>query len=414
MIHLIWVIKYIMGKENSKWIFFSLLKNPGCSIAPKNFNAKLWTGLFYAFIKLNIIFAFQLLSLLRPEQKINQYIILGSQAAHHHSNIFRFLNFNPRKATVINAYEKASFTSVKYIGLISLYREFRNNFFEARNYWINENTSYDSEDIIQHVIKSIASFSYFSLLFQSVKSSHPNINIYTGGAELASLAAIKNSLETHFISHGLLGSTAPPDGSLVEFVETAVSDENYPKYSSIYVYSDHEKRYFSSRLHNTKIITYPFETLIDLQPIVILFFEVVDEFFDIDRFEQIVKLFKKNNFQIIAKEHPTNKSKFPAEFCRGNKIDLIGGPDMTAYEIIKERKPMFTLGWPSTSLCESLNLGVIPICIPDEHPWFKFQNFYPFQSKSLSWSRDLLEIKGLLSNHENYDLCLARLRKNLE
>jgi hypothetical protein len=87
---------------------------------------------------------------------------------------------------------------------------------------------------------------------------------------------------------------------------------------------------------------------------------------------------------------------------------------MTAYEIIKERKPMFTLGWPSTSLCESLNLGVIPICIPDEHPWFKFQNFYPFQSKSLSWSRDLLEIKGLLSNHENYDLCLARLRKNLE
>jgi len=402
-----------MSNENRKWIFFSLLNAPDHCVAQKNSKAKLCKGLVYAIFKLHAIYILQLTSLLRRERKIKQYIILGSQAPHHHFNIFRFLNFNPKQGTMIHAYDKASFTSIRYIGLISLYKEFRRNFFEARNYWMHENISYNTEDIIRHVTASIATFSYFSLLFKSIKSSHPNINIYTGGAELASLTAIKNSLATHYISHGLLGLTGPPDGSLVEFVEIEVSDESYPGYSSIYVYSDHEKRYFSSRLHNTKIITYPFETLIDLQPIVILFFEVVDEFFDVDRFEQIVKLFKKNNFKIIAKEHPTNESKFPVEFCRDNEIELIQEPGITAYEIIRKEQPMFTLGWPSTSLCESLNLGVIPICIPDHHPFFRFQNFYPFKSKTLSWGHDLLEIEALLSNHKNYDLCLARLRKNL-
>ena len=164
--------------------------------------------------------------------------------------------------------------------------------------------------------RSIASFTYFSLLFQSIKSSHPNINIYSGGAELASLAAINSSLNTHYISHGLLGLKGPPDGSLSEYVEDKISEENYPAYSSIYVYSDYENKFFSSRLTNTKVITYPVKTLIDLNPVIILFFEITDEFFDLKRFQQVVKFFKKNNFQIIAKEHPANQSEFPVQFCR--------------------------------------------------------------------------------------------------
>ena len=227
------------------------------------------------------------------------------------------------------------------------------------------------------------------------------------------MAAINSSLNTHYVSHGLLGLKAPPDGSLSEYVEDKISEESYPGYSSIYVYSDYENKFFSSRLTNTKIITYPVKTLIDLNPVIILFFEITDEFFDLIRFEQVVKFFKKNNFQIIAKEHPTNQSEFPVQFCREHQIELIRGSGITAYEIIREKQPMFTLGWPSTSLCESLNLGVIPICIPDHHPFFRFQTFYPFQSKTLSWSKDLLEIERLLFSQQNYDSCLANLRKNL-
>ena len=96
------------------------------------------------------------------------------------------------------------------------------------------------------------------------------------------------------------------------------------------------------------------------------------------------------------KEHPANSNKFPEKFCINNNIALIKG-SKTAYEIINEMRPMFTLGWPSTSLCESLNLGVIPICIPDDHPFFKFKNFYPFQSKTLSWNKDAQKIEHLIS-----------------
>jgi hypothetical protein len=402
-----------MGNENRKWIFFSLLNDPDRFAAKRNSKTRLWKGLIYAFFKLHVIFVLQLPFLLRREKQISQYIILGSQASHHHSNIFRFLNFNPNEATIINAYDKTSVSSIRYIGIISLYKEFRKKIFELKDYLINDNKLYNSEDLITHATASIASFTYFSLLFQSIKSSHPNINIYSGGAELASLAAINSSLNTHYVSHGLLGLKAPPDGSLSEYVEDKISEESYPGYSSIYVYSDYENKFFSSRLTNTKIITYPVKTLIDLNPVIILFFEITDEFFDLIRFEQVVKFFKKNNFQIIAKEHPTNQSEFPVQFCRENQIELIRGSGITAYEIIREKQPMFTLGWPSTSLCESLNLGVIPICIPDHHPFFRFQTFYPFQSKTLSWSKDLLEIERLLFSQQNYDSCLANLRKNL-
>jgi hypothetical protein len=402
-----------MSNENRKWIFFSLLNDPDRFAAKRNSKIRLWKGLIYAFFKLHLIFALQLPFLLRREKQISQYIILGSQASHHHLNIFRFLNFNPNKATIINAYDKTSFTSIRYIGIISLYKEFRKKIFELKDYLINDNKLYNSKDLITHATESIASFTYFSLLFQSIKSSHPNINIYSGGAELASLAAINSSLNTHYISHGLLGLKGPPDGSLSEYVEDKISEENYPAYSSIYVYSDYENKFFSSRLTNTKVVTYPVKTLIDLNPVIILFFEITDEFFDLKRFQQVVKFFKKNNFQIIAKEHPANQSEFPVQFCRENQIELIRGSGITAYEIIREKQPMFTLGWPSTSLCESLNLGVIPICIPDHHPFFRFQNFYPFQSKTLSWSKDLLEIERLLFSQQNYDSRLADLRKNL-
>ena len=402
-----------MSNENRKWIFFSLLNDPDRFAAKRNSKIRLWKGLIYAFFKLHLIFALQLPFLLRREKQISQYIILGSQASHHHLNIFRFLNFNPNKATIINAYDKTSFTSIRYIGIISLYKEFRKKIFELKDYLINDNKLYNSKDLITHATESIASFTYFSLLFQSIKSSHPNINIYSGGAELASLAAINSSLNTHYISHGLLGLKGPPDGGLSEYVEDKISEENYPAYSSIYVYSDYENKFFSSRLTNTKVVTYPVKTLIDLNPVIILFFEITDEFFDLKRFQQVVKFFKKNNFQIIAKEHPANQSEFPVQFCRENQIELIRGSGITAYEIIREKQPMFTLGWPSTSLCESLNLGVIPICIPDHHPFFRFQNFYPFQSKTLSWSKDLLEIERLLFSQQNYDSRLADLRKNL-
>ena len=400
-------------KENIKWIFFSLPKHAKKLTTANTIKVKikLIGVLIYSFLNLNIIIFYQLISLFIKKKKIKKYIILGSQAPHHHENIYRFLKFDPEDATLINTYDKKSITSIEYIGLISLYKELINNFIDAKEFLENHNDSYEPIDLIYRIKTSLASYSYFNLLFKQIKIKHRSINVYSGGAELASLSAIKNSLKTNYLSHGLLGLKATADGSLSDFVEVKISDDNFPDYSIIYVYSDFEKNYLTSKLKKSKIISYPFQSLQELNKLVILFFEITDEFFDEKKFSEIVEFFKKHNFEVFGKEHPANSNKFPEKFCIENNITLIKG-SKTAYEILNERHPMFALGWPSTSLCESLNLGVIPICIPDDHPFFKFKNFYPFQSKALSWNKDTQKIENLISRKSEYNLCLEKLRSS--
>ena len=399
--------------DHLKWIFFSLTHEPKKSANPQILQLTLFIIFVKSFIKISAMFALQFLSFFKSKQIINESIILGSQAPHHHLNVFRFLKLVPEKITLINALDKLSFTSFKFIGIAELYKELIKNFFEAKKFIVKDNIIYNPEKLTQNLSISLSSFTYFSLLFYKIKKTYPNTTIYSGGSELASLAAIKHSLETNYVTHGLLGALGTSDGNLSTFIEREVSSERYPAYSSIYVYSSFEKEYLESKLPNSTIHTYQFPVLRGLSQKVILFLEHDEEFFDESKFIEIIRFFESNNFTVMGKEHPTNESKFPKNFCNDNNIVLLGKDDGTGYEVLLKHRPMFSIGWPSTSLCESLNLGVIPICIPDEHPFFKFQNFYPFQSKTLSWNRDLLEIERLLYSQENYDSCLASLREDL-
>ena len=399
--------------DHLKWIFFSLTHEPKKSANPQVSQLTLFIIFVKSFIKISAIYALQFLSFFKSKQTINESIILGSQAPHHHLNAFRFLKLNPEKITLINSLDNLSFTSFKFIGIAELYKELIKNFFEAKKFIVEDNSVYSTEKLAQNLSISLSSFTYFSLLFYKIKKTHPNTTIYSGGSELASLAAIKHSLETNYVTHGLLGARAASERDLSRFIEFEVSSERYPAYSSIYVYSAFEKEYLESKLPNSTIHTYQFPVLKGLSKKVILFLEQTEEFFDESKFIEIIRFFESNNLTVMGKEHPTNESKFPKNFCNDNNIVLLGKDYGTGYEVLLKQRPMFSIGWPSTSLCESLNLGVIPICIPDEHPFFKFQNFYPFQSKTLSWNRDLLEIERLLCSQENYDSCLASLREDL-
>lgn len=400
--------------DHLKWIFFSLTPEAKKLPNSQGSQPKLIIIFLKSFIRISGIYLLQFLSFFKSKQIINESIILGSQAPHHHLNVFRFLKLNPAQITLINSLDKLSFTSFNFIGIIELYKELIKNFFEAKKFIVDDNTIYNKEKLAQNLLISLSSFTYFSLLFYKIKKNHPNVTIYTGGAELASLAAIKHGLKTNYVTHGLTGARGTSDGSLSKFIETEVSSERYPAYSSIFVYSEFEKEHLQRQLPNSSIHTYQFPILKELSKTVILFLDQTEEFYDEPTFIEIIKFFESNNLTVIGKEHPTNQSKFPKKFCNDNNIALLGKDAGTGYEVLLKQRPMFTIGWPSTSLCESLNLGVIPICITDDHPFFKFENFYPFQSKTLSWNKDALEIESLLTDQCNYDSCLAKLRKGLQ
>ena len=85
-------------------------------------------------------------------------------------------------------------------------------------------------------------------------------------------------------------------------------------------------------------------------------------------------------------------------------IDL----EKIASETILNLRPSFTVSWKSTSLCESLRHGVIPISLslsinPDTM-------IYPFRKRSLSWVKEKERIFDLLEDTSLYTKTLSELR----
>mgnify|MGYP006137254345 CR=1 FL=1 len=73
--------------DHLKWIFFSLTHEPKKSANPQISQLALFIIFVKSFIKISATYALQFLSLFKSKQIINEYIILGSQAPHHHLNV---------------------------------------------------------------------------------------------------------------------------------------------------------------------------------------------------------------------------------------------------------------------------------------------------------------------------------------
>ena len=60
--------------------------------------------------------------------------------------------------------------------------------------------------------------------------------------------------------------------------------------------------------------------------------------------------------------------------------------ELDGSDVIKDISPKFVIGWTSTSLCEALNMGVIPITMSNCNSEYNDQmNVYPLYRKTLLW-----------------------------
>ena len=78
--------------------------------------------------------------------------------------------------------------------------------------------------------------------------------------------------------------------------------------------------------------------------------------------------------------------------------------------LLKKIKPSFVIGWGSTSLCEALNMGVIPIDILDPSVPAGF-GIYSTYKKSLNWPDDRDTIYKLISKRIDYQEMLENLKQ---
>jgi hypothetical protein len=82
-----------------------------------------------------------------------------------------------------------------------------------------------------------------------------------------------------------------------------------------------------------------------------------------------------------------------------------------AGEVIVNLRPSFTVSWRSTSICESLRQGVVPISLSlTLNPNAIDKMIYPFKKRSLSWVEEKERIFDLLEDNSFYTQTLSELR----
>ena len=250
--------------------------------------------------------------------------------------------------------------------------------------------------IIDETASNIATYSYYCGLLTKLKSLNPAVKVFHGGAFLFSMAANKTGVETSWLAHGLLSE---------------VNKINVPKFDLIYLYAEVEADYFKQFFNESSIKLYETKLVQNKQKKVICFLNPDEEMKDLElnHLKEVVNLFKSKEYEIIFKGHPA-----AAKLANDLSLTLgakLATKDISTYDLLAEERPNFTVSFLSTSVCESLRVGIIPICISEvsKSNLSPLSGPFPFEKRSLFWNKESEVIRGLLNNVENYPKVLQDL-----
>ena len=132
---------------------------------------------------------------------------------------------------------------------------------------------------------------------------------------------------------------------------------------------------------------------------------------EINHITEIAKLFKHRGYEILARRHPVQKGPITESLCQSLEIKFCD-ESIETYKLLSIERPEFTVSFLSTSICQSLNVGLIPICVSEteENRYDIQESLYPFKRRSFFWNEESREIKHLLENISDYPKYLEKLK----
>ncbi len=246
--------------------------------------------------------------------------------------------------------------------------------------------------IVTHSLPKLAVYTYLCAFLSAIKEQIPNVKIFHTGAILLSCAATRAELETVYLYHGLAGKQ---------------SIASLPFDDHIYVYANEEKSYFENISPNSNVCLYPLKELSKLEKRVIIFLRDHDEIMSEKTLSEVLTLFSQKGYKIFLKRHPLYKGNLADKLAEAYNSEIADHEnEKDASDIILNLRPSFTVSWKSTSICESLRHGVVPISLllnPSE-------GIYPIKKRSLSWVEEKERIFELLEDASLYTKTLSELR----
>lgn len=324
---------------------------------------------------------------------INNNLILEVDREYRHQNINKVIIDDSLKPTLIRVFDLTSLMKIQSISIVSLFVQF----FYSMNEFFYMMSSISNDEIKLNILKNasvhISSYTYLVCFFKNIKSEYPRCKSFTGGGEtLASNAVISAGIDCTYITHGLIEEIYP---------------DAFPRFSSVYLYSKEEKKYLD-KVVNIKSYVYTYDS-ITLRNTSVLIFLGPTGFNNYAILSRVVKLFKKFKYKIFIKIHPvTGCDNWQDNWIDSINIEIFDYDQVyDASAAITSLKPSFVVGSVSTSLCESLQMGVIPIDIQyspvNKYQFQKDILIYPIDRKCVSWELEQSLINSLLLADISYN-----------
>ena len=253
--------------------------------------------------------------------------------------------------------------------------------------------------VIKIGIKNISAYSYYRSFFIILKRCHNNVTVYSDAALLQSHASIASKIRTVRTFHGLMGFVHP---------------DIFPNYDTTYVYSKDEQRYLLGLGFKAEV--YKVDCMEIHEKTVIFFMADQISIVNSGDVSELVDLFSVLHYKIYIKPHPLNNApeKLKKEYglSQYNWETLLNLPqveyineDSEATFLINKRKPRFIVGWGSTTICEALNMGVIPINL-----FIDQGTVYSLRRRSLLWPLKKNIVKDLIFGNLSYQSEIDKLR----
>ncbi|MDA9782736.1 alpha-2,8-polysialyltransferase family protein [Gammaproteobacteria bacterium] len=336
-------------------------------------------------------------------KKIPDHLVVISAASHMHKNYFRLFNENidSSKFIYIDCFNKHQFTKIKKVGFWSIYKEFYLTYKELIPVIAKLKKEERRHSIAYKAMTTLPIFSYFTCLLQELKKENVQIKLFSGGADLISSSAILSKIKTYWLAHGLVapatlsGKQIKPDPSKYNIV--------LPKFNFIYLFSNDEVMFYRDHSISSKLCLYPYKKFNKLHKKIIIFLNDEDSNMNYKDLSELISLFKKHDYEIIIKFHPSYKGNFKKEFLNDRNIKIINDQDVTALKLMFGEKPRFVAGWLSTTLCEAHLHGITPICLAK--PVDSKYVIHQFNKKSIHWSesKKLLD-ESLANNIDTFEM----------
>jgi hypothetical protein len=332
---------------------------------------------------------------------VPDHVVVKTAAPHMHMNYFSLFNQNNDRSKYfyIESFNSKQFTQIKRLNFWDIFIEFHLTFKEFNHVFSRLSPEEMKSYALEQASVSLSVFSYFTCLFKNLKNENSNIKIFSGGAHLISAAAITAGARTYWLSHGLIAQARLQGADIKQ--DPLKYYIPIPQYDYIYLYSKDEKTYLSDHGVSSQIMLYDFEKIENLKNKLVIFMPCFDSSIDFQELAMLIDLFKKYNYKIIIKLHISYIGGMQLEFAKSKNLSISKSVKTSGSELMRSERPKFIAGWSSTTLCEALRQGIIPIDLwnitRDQHQKF---SPYNFRKRTIWWQEDQEALLKLLDDSD--------------